>query len=161
MNMWFYDFSMPEFALHNHEKLCHAGETPREALGIAWGHVAAGILPVFLVSAFTLWFLAGTMDDTSNYVESGSIFHDLYNYGRTAKVAAKKDLLGSNYTNVEGQITMDYNSKNGGQELKFFNSAKNAKTYSDESRSWWDRVNTEADKAARAMIASGKVGHHH
>ena|SRR3990167_1854541 len=161
MNMWFYDGSMPEFALHNHEKLCFAGETPREAFAISWSLMANGVLPALGVALLAVWFFAGTHDEISSYADSGNVYQELYMHGRTAKIAAQKDFFGSEYTNQEGLYYMDYNGKNQGQDLKYVQGAKLAKTLAGESQSWWDRVNSEADKSARSMIASGKVGHHH
>ena len=159
INTWYYDGSMPEYCLNNHELLVVNSDTGTGSMKYLmeflskFGIVVAGgiVLMYFLNGGYSTYTY---YDDKSELIKTAD-------YLAKEKFGIKKDFMGTDLTSEHGLIFNDYSGSSASlHSTEYYKAVQRTKNAIGEAKTWWALAEKEANEEAQRRIKSGSIGHH-
>ena len=158
LNTWFYDGSMPEYMLGNHELLIIGGDSLKDIVGHQL-KMLKGLSVIVGCVAFTLYFMT-TFHLNLGYFNPTNPKDTLQKELQKDKLGLRKDFMGTDLTGEHGNLHFDYTKSNTPND-KTYRDNQNSEKIIAEARSWWAKEQLQLDGEVKRRIQSGQIGGHH
>ena len=160
INTWYYDASMPEYMIHNHELLCFAGENVEQMAKTQWKMLSK--FGLVLASGALIYVLLVGRGLDMQYAPADDNTLRMLEDMKKEKIAFKPDFMGTGYTADQAEFVVDYAAATE-NNAAFWNgeARKTVQTVVNESKTWWSAAAKNAENEARKRLLAGTAAAAH